>query len=308
MQQSTTQVPQDHKAGFVNIIGKPNVGKSTLVNALIGEPLSVITPKAQTTRHRIKGILNGENYQIIFSDTPGIVEKPGYAMHRAMNQFVKSAFEDADILLWLVDATRPKETLPESWMEAFNKLDVTKFVVLNKVDAVDRSSVEAQLMRLKTQVRAEFFLDISATTGYHLPELLQAIIDHLPTFPPYYPKDETLSDLPLRFFIAEMIREQIFYLYREEIPYSTEVVIDTFKEPDDESKHYRIRAIIYVARQSQKHILIGKGGQAIKQLGIRARQRIEHYLGAPVYLELYVKVLKNWRDDQKLLQKLGYPL
>ncbi len=308
MHNPSSEIPQDHKAGFVNIIGKPNVGKSTLVNALIGEPLSVITPKAQTTRHRIKGILNGENYQIIFSDTPGIVENPGYAMHKAMNQFVKSAFEDADILLWVVDATRPKETLPKSWLEAFNKLDVTKFVVLNKVDAVDRSSVEAQLLRLKSQVQAELFLDISATTGYHLPELLQAIIDHLPNFPPYYPKDETLSDLPLRFFIAEMIREQIFFLYREEIPYSTEVVIETFKEPDDESKHYRIRAIIYVARPSQKHILIGKGGQAIKQLGIRARQRIEHYLGAPVYLELYVKVLKNWRDDQKLLQKLGYPL
>jgi len=291
MQNPTPDLPHDHKAGFVNIIGKPNVGKSTLVNALIGEPLSAITPKAQTTRHRIKGILNGENYQIIFSDTPGIVEKPGYAMHKAMNQFVKSAFEDADILLWVVDATRPKETLPQSWMEAFNKLEVTKFVALNKVDAVERSSVEAQLAQLKSQVQAALFIDVSATTGYHLPELLDAIIEHLPTFPPYYPKDETLSDLPLRFFIAEMIREQIFYLYREEIPYSTEVVIDTFKEPDDETRHYRIRAIIYVARQSQKQILIGKGGQAIKQLGIRARQRIEQYLGAPVYLELYVKVL-----------------
>lgn len=288
-----------HKAGFVNIIGKPNAGKSTLMNALVGEKLSIVTPKAQTTRHRIISILNGEDYQIVFSDTPGIID-PGYKMQECMMTFVEEAFKDADVLIYLVDASeRPeKEHLPADLFTT--KIPI--ILVINKIDQSTQEKIEANLIKWKTILPEAEQLVISALRGFNIESLKTLIVNLLPESPPYYDKD-TLTDRSQRFFVSEIIREKALLIYHKEIPYCIEIDIDEFKE---EENIFRISAIIYVVRDSQKVIVIGEGGKAIKRLGTDARKDIEEFLGKKVFLQLFVKVQKNWRDNVLLLKKFGY--
>jgi GTP-binding protein Era len=265
------------KSGFVSIVGKPNVGKSTLMNRLVGEPLSIITPKAQTTRHRIMGIINGDGYQIVYSDTPGILE-PKYALHEAMMRYVKVSLEDADLVLLLVE---PEEKFDADTYGRFGRLSVPVIVVINKADTGRGSQIADKMAYWKEQLpNAAAVLAISALTGENLSELLDTVVAHLPEHPPYFPEDE-LTDRPERFFAAELLREQIFLHYEQEVPYSTEVAISDFKEDDD---IIRIRAEIYVERDSQKGILIGKGGSALKKVGIEARKRMEDFFQKKVFL------------------------
>ncbi len=295
-----------HKSGFVNIIGRPNAGKSTLLNALLGERLSVETPKAQTTRHRIKGILSEEDYQIIFSDTPGIVESPAYAMHEMMNQFVKGAFEDGDILLLIVDATRPKEFLPEEWLEALLVSQIPIILLLNKSDLVTIPDLLLLAEAWKKRVPFEEIVPLSAIKKDAVREkLLPLILQYLPESPAYYPKEQ-LTDRSTRFFISELIRGQIMKQFKEEIPYSCEVIVEDYKLPEDSNGVVKIRSTIYVNRKSQKSILIGKGGAAIKKLGTAARYDIEKFLQTRVFLELHVKVMEKWRNDKQSLHRFGY--
>ncbi len=291
----------DHKAGYVNILGKPNVGKSTLMNALVGEKLSVITNKAQTTRHRILGILSDKDYQIIFSDTPGIV-KPHYKLHRAMMHEVESALEDADILLYVVEMG---ESLPdEIIVKTIEQKKIPVIVAINKVDKNKQEEVQLAIDQWKKLMPAADVLPVSALYNFNVDQLLTLILQKLPEHPAYYPKDE-LTDKSYRFFVSEIIREKILLLYRKEVPYSVEVVVDAFKESKD---IVRISAYIYVSRETQKIIIIGKGGQAIKQLGTEARKDIEKFLGKKVYLELSVKVEKDWRNKEQALKRFGYQL
>ncbi len=296
--------PPDHKAGFVNIVGNPNVGKSTLMNNMIGENLSIITSKAQTTRHRIFGIVNGDKFQIIFSDTPGIL-KPSYKLQEAMLRYVDTALEDADVLIYVTDVTEKVDKNIE-YIEKIKKLTVNipKIVVLNKIDLADQTKVQMHIEQLKELFPDSEIIPVSALYKFNLDKLFNMIIEKLPYSPPYFEKDQ-LTDKPLRFFVAEIIRKNILELYRQEIPYSVEVGIEEFKELPHIT---RIRATIYVAKESQKPIIIGKGGQAIKQLGIRSREEIEEFIGNKVYLELYVKVSKNWRNDVRKLRMFGYEL
>ncbi|HEY8513087.1 MAG TPA: GTPase Era [Cyclobacteriaceae bacterium] len=287
------------KSGFVSIVGKPNVGKSTLMNRLVGEPLSIITPKAQTTRHRIMGIINGDGYQIVYSDTPGILE-PKYALHEAMMRYVKVSLEDADLVLLLVE---PEEKFDADTYGRFGRLSVPVIVVINKADTGRGSQIADKMAYWKEQLpNAAAVLAISALTGENLSELLDTVVAHLPEHPPYFPEDE-LTDRPERFFAAELLREQIFLHYEQEVPYSTEVAISDFKEDDD---IIRIRAEIYVERDSQKGILIGKGGSALKKVGIEARKRMEDFFQKKVFLETTVKVAKNWRREKERLKRFGY--
>ena len=288
-----------HKAGFVSILGKPNVGKSTLMNALVGEKLSVITNKAQTTRHRIKGIVSTDDYQIVFSDTPGILS-PHYKLHESMMVNVDEALEDADIMLYLVEIgeTEPDERIAKLDLSGGQKL----IVVINKIDTAEQIIVENALRFWAEKIPGAEIMPISALHLFNIQKVLNTILDFLPEHPAFYPKDE-LTDKSYRFFISEIIREKILLLYRKEVPYSVEVVVDQFKE---EGKMTRIMAYIYVARESQKMIVLGKGGQAIKRLGTNARKDIEKFLDKKVFLELTVKVDKEWRDNEQALKRFGY--
>jgi GTP-binding protein Era len=288
-----------HKAGFVNIIGSPNVGKSTLMNKLVGENLSIITSKAQTTRHRIKGIVNGENFQIVYSDLPGILT-PVYKMQEMMMRFVNESLKDADVLLYMVECGETK--YDEQIIARLNKFEIPIILIINKIDKVPAEQVEINRTYWQTILPKADIIDISAIKQINLNELLQKIIEKLPDSPPYFPKDE-LTDRPTRFFISEIIREKILLLYQKEIPYSVEVVVESFKE---EEKLIRIGAMLYVERESQKAIIIGHQGTAIKKLGIEARLAIEEFLEKHVFLDISVKVLKDWRSDELQMKKFGY--
>ena len=295
-----------HKSGFINIIGRPNVGKSTLMNALVGERMSIITPKPQTTRHRIIGILSGEDFQFVFSDTPGLIDQPSYKMQQAMNRAVQSTFEDADIMLLV---TEPGEAYGEEdlLVERLRKLEIPVFVVINKIDLIDPKALEALTAQWDALLPRAHKIGISALNKTNTETLLARIREQLPEGPPYYPKEQ-LTDRPERFFVAEIIREKILELYLQEIPYSVEVIVTSFKEGTTAKGDpiVRIEALLFVARKSQKPILIGKDGKAIKQLGMEARQSIETFLEQKVHLELHVKVRENWRDDDQLLRQFGY--
>ncbi|MEN8703309.1 MAG: GTPase Era [Polaribacter sp.] len=289
-----------HKAGFVNIIGNPNVGKSTLMNALVGEKLSIITPKAQTTRHRILGIVNHEEYQIVFSDTPGIIN-PAYELQASMMDFVKSAFEDADVLIYMVEVG---ETALKN--EAFfNKIIHSKIPVillLNKIDKSNKEEVDEKIAFWRNKVPNSFVYVISALEKFNVDAVFYKIIELLPESPPFYPKDQ-LTDKNERFFVNEKIREKILTHYKKEIPYSVEVETESFIEED---AIVRIRSIIMVERDTQKGIIIGHKGTAIKRVGAEARKDLERFFQKKVFIELYVKVNKNWRSDKNQLKRFGY--
>lgn len=295
-----------HKSGFVNIIGRPNVGKSTLMNALLGDRLSIITNKPQTTRHRIIGIYNDDDYQIVFSDTPGIIKKPTYKMQEKMNEFAHSTFEDADLMLFVTDMN---EKYPEDdpILLRLQNVKVPLYLVLNKIDTAKQEEVLTQLKDWQKRIQFSEMIPISALTKFNTDKLFDLIKKHLSEGPKYYPEDQ-LTDRTERFFTSEIIREKILMFYDEEIPYSCEVQIDTFKEGVNKSGQplTRIYATIFVARDSQKPILIGKNGMAIKKLGTEARKGIEEFLQNQVFLELNVKVRENWRDDEKFLNYFGY--
>lgn len=290
-----------HRAGFVNIIGNPNVGKSTLMNSLSGEKLSIITHKAQTTRHRVMGIVNGEDYQIVFSDTPGII-KPAYLLQQAMMRSVQSAFEDADVFLLVCDVR--EDFKAQDLLIKLKNTSTSVIVVLNKIDISTQNFVSEKLLQWHDMLPAAEIIPVSALTGFNIPKLLDAIINRLPSNPPYFPKDE-LTDKPVRFFVSEIIREKILLNYNKEIPYSSEVQIEEFKDKHD---LISIRAIIYVERETQKIIIIGKAGKALKSVGIQARRDIEAFLQKKVFLEIFVKVDKDWRSNQKELRRFGYEL
>jgi len=289
-----------HKSGFVTIIGKPNVGKSTLLNALIGEDLSVVTPKAQTTRHRIKAILNHPDYQIVFSDTPGIM-KPAYKLHERMLNAVDETFVDADLVIYVTELG--DRTIDEATKQKLHQLSVPLFVLINKVDQGDQQQVSEAVDHWKSMLEPQLILPVSALHRFQLDVLLAELLREMPEGPPYFDKDEDLSDRNMRFFVAEIIRGRILQQYQKEIPYAVEVVVDSYKESEDID---RIGVVIYCARESQKAILLGHGGAAIKKLGITSRQKIEALVGKKVYLELTVKVAADWRDDDKMLRRFGY--
>ena len=289
-----------HKAGFVNIIGNPNVGKSTLMNAFVGERLSIITSKAQTTRHRILGIVNGEDFQVVLSDTPGII-KPAYELQSSMMEFVKSAFEDADVLVYLVEIGE-QELKDENFFKRITNSEIPVLLLLNKIDKSNQELVEEQVNLWKEKVpNAEIFA-ISALENFGVPQVFNRILELLPDSPPFYDK-EALTDKPERFFVNEIIREKILLNYKKEIPYSVEVETEEFFE---EEEIIRMRSVIMVERETQKGIIIGHKGKAIKQVGIEARKDLEKFFGKQVHLELYVKVNKNWRSDDRQLKRFGY--
>lgn len=288
-----------HKAGFVNIIGNPNVGKSTLMNALLGEKLSIITPKAQTTRHRILGLANGDDYQIVFSDTPGVLQ-PGYKLQEYMMRAVKNTMMDADIFIVLTDINQDFDQ-PEL-MEQIKNTGVPVLLLINKIDLASQEQVVAKAEFWKERFPAWLVLPISALENFNLDQVLNKIIELLPASPPYFSKDD-LTDRPQRFFVAEIVREKILMNYQKEIPYSVEVAVDYFKEEDGV---VRIRCIIYVARESQKGILIGHKGSMLKKVGTEARIDIEKFLDQKTFLELHVKVNKNWRESDTMLRRFGY--
>ncbi len=287
------------KSGFVNIFGKPNAGKSTLLNALMGEKLAIVSAKVQTTRHRIKGILTDKDYQIILSDTPGIIE-PRYKLHEKMMQAVKSGLEDADVGLLLVDVNGDPEE--SAAIFAALKLRVPCVVVLNKVDSAKPEVVEQVSAFFKTQPYSKAIVSISALRQSGIPELMTAILSFLPEGEPFYNGDD-LSDLPTKFFVSELVREKIFQLYQDEIPYHTAVMIQEFKEKQTLIK---IRAEIIVQRETQKGIILGEGGKMIRKLGTDARKDIEAFLDSKVFLELFVKVRPKWRDNELQLREYGY--
>ncbi len=300
-------MPQNpHKSGFVNIIGRPNVGKSTLMNALVGERMSIITNKPQTTRHRIIGIVSEENYQIVFSDTPGLIRDPAYKMQESMNNFAHSAFEDADLMLFVTDI-KEKYDEDDPLLERLKKVEAPFFLVLNKTDLIPAQQTLELLQAWNQRLQFAEQLPISALQKKGTDVLLDRILEYLPDGPAYYPKDQ-LTDRPERFFVAEIIREKILLNFQQEIPYFTEVIIESFKEGKTKSGEdlIRISAIIFVGRRTQKAILIGKGGSAIKKLGSEARKDIETWLEQKVFLELHVKIKENWRDDDQQLKHLGY--
>ena len=289
-----------HKAGFVNIVGNPNVGKSTLMNRLVGEKISIITSKSQTTRHRIKGIVNTDDYQIVFSDTPGVV-KPSYKMQEYMLEFSKSALVDADIILYVTDVVENIEKNLD-FIDKVNKSDIPVLLVINKIDLTTQEKLEALFDKWKSLIpRAEIF-PLSASENFNVDNLYKRIVELLPEGEPFFPKDE-LTDLPSRFFVNEIIREKILQYYDKEVPYSVEVEVEEFKEDD---KRINIMAVIYVERSSQKGIIIGSQGEALKKVGTQARLDIEAFFGKKVFLNLYVKVLKDWRNKDSELKNFGY--
>ncbi|RAJ83337.1 GTP-binding protein Era [Chitinophaga dinghuensis] len=288
-----------HKAGFVNIFGKPNAGKSTLLNAIIGEKLAIISPKVQTTRHRITGVLTEPGYQIVFSDTPGIID-PKYKLHEKMMGAVKSALEDADVALLIMDA---KDNLEEN-LELFSslKLKVPTILVINKMDNLLQEDVDALVKKCEEWGKAKVVVPISAKQGKNVKNLMAEIVNLLPEANPFYPED-TLTDKSTRFFVAEMVREKIFQLFEEEIPYHTTVIVTQFQEKETLTK---ITAEIIVTRESQKAIILGEKGKSIRELGTRARQDIEKFIERKVFLELFVKVRGKWRDNDTFLKEYGY--
>jgi len=289
-----------HKAGFVNIIGNPNVGKSTLMNAFIGEKLSIITSKAQTTRHRILGIVNGEDFQVILSDTPGII-KPAYELQESMMDFVKSAFEDADVLIYMVEIGE-KELKDEAFFKKITNSKIPVLLLLNKIDTSNQEQLEEQSELWQKKVPNAEFFPISATEGFNVQNVFNRIIELLPESPAFYPKDQ-LTDKPERFFVNEAIREKILMHYKKEIPYAVEVDTEEFFE---EENIIRMRSVIMVERETQKGIIIGHKGSALKRVGVEARKDLEKFFGKQVHLELYVKVNKNWRSNQNQLKRFGY--
>ncbi|MBT8324054.1 MAG: GTPase Era [Winogradskyella sp.] len=289
-----------HKAGFVNIIGNPNVGKSTLMNAFVGEKLSIITSKAQTTRHRILGIVNGEDFQVILSDTPGIL-KPAYELQASMMDFVKSAFDDADILIYMVEIGE-KELKDEAFFNKITNSKIPVLLLLNKIDNSNQEQLENQATYWQNKVPNAEFFPISALEGFNVENVFNRIIELLPESPPFYPKDQ-LTDKPERFFVNEAIREKILVHYKKEIPYAVEVDTEEFFE---EEKIIRIRSVIMVERETQKGIIIGHKGSALKRVGVEARKDLEKFFDKQVHLELYVKVNKNWRSNQNQLKRFGY--
>lgn len=289
-----------HKAGFVNIVGSPNVGKSTLMNKLMGEKLSIVTSKAQTTRHRILGIYNDEDTQIVFSDTPGVVNA-AYKLHENMMEYVNTSLRDADVLLFITDPfeteTNHKETL-----EKIKKLQIPVICLLNKMDLSDQEKMRERLEYWKKELPNAVIFPISALHGFNIEGVWEEILKWIPETPPYFDKDQ-ISDRPMRFFVSEIIREKIFIHTKKEIPYATQVEIEEYIEEPDIT---RIRALIIVERNSQKGIIIGKGGEMLKRIGKEARKEIERFIGTKVYLETYVKVDKNWRASDSKLRKYGY--
>jgi GTP-binding protein Era len=288
------------KSGFVNIIGKPNAGKSTLMNAIIGERLSIITPKAQTTRHRIVGILNGEGFQVVFSDTPGIIKDPAYRLQESMNRFIEGSFQDADVFLYLAEiGQKPrKEDIPEQLQDT----TIPLILVISKIDTGNQAMLEEHVSGWKALLPQAEIIPVSATNRFNLDYLLNSILHHLPEAPAYFEED-ALTDRNERFFVTEIIREKILLNYQKEIPYAVEVVVDEFK---DEPQIAKISAIIFVARESQKGILIGHKGSALKKTSTEARTDIEKFLGKKVFLAIQVKVSKDWRDNEKQLRRFGY--
>lgn len=291
-----------HKSGFVNIIGLPNVGKSTLMNALLGEKLSIITKKAQTTRHRIQGILSDENYQIVFSDTPGFIDKPAYKMQEEMNKYVQSTFEDADVFLYITALGASLER-QRVLFEPLKKVNTPILLLINKVDkAKGEEEIKEYAKLWNEELPQAEILFVAAKKKFNLEAVIGSIVDRLPEGPVYYDKTQ-ISDKNERFFVTEIIREKILDLYQQEIPYACQVEIDNFEEDEEIN---RIRATIYTERDTQKSIIIGKAGAAIKKLGTLARKDIEDFLQKHVYLELFVKVKENWRNDDMMLKYFGY--
>ena len=289
-----------HKSGFVNIMGNPNVGKSTLMNELVGERLAIITSKAQPTRHRIMGIISGENFQIVYSDTPGILD-PKYKLHESMMKSVSSAFADADLIIYVTDVIE-KTNKNQKFLNKLKDKDIPVLLVINKIDLSKQEFVNQLSKQWKEILPKAEIIPVSALHKFNIDKLFNKILEIIPDGPAYYPKD-SLTDRPERFFVSEIIREKLILSYRQEIPYSVEVGIDSFKESE---KLIRIRSIIYVIRDSQKGIIIGHGGKALKKVGIEARTDIEKFLGKKVYLELYVKVNKDWRNKTGQLRNFGY--
>ncbi len=305
-QQTTNNEQPKHRSGFVNIIGRPNAGKSTLMNALVGERMSIITHKPQTTRHRIIGILTGDDFQIVFSDTPGYVKTPNYKMHQAMNRSVEGTVEDADLMLFVFDLTEELED-DNPVIEVLKKTEVPILLILNKNDLVAEQRAQDVTGWWRKRIPVTDAISLSALKAPNAAGLLEKIISYLPEGEPYYPPDQ-LTDRPERFFVSEIIREKILILFSDEIPYSTEVAVEDFKESKTNAGEdiARIRASIFVMRDTQKAIILGKGGSAIKKLGSMARMDLERFLKTKVFLELTVKVRDNWRDDDNALQKFGY--
>lgn len=296
----------EHRSGFVNIVGRPNVGKSTLMNALVGERMSIITNKPQTTRHRIIGIVSDDDYQMVFSDTPGLIEDPSYKMQEAMNHFVVASFQDADLVLF-VTTLEEKYEEDDRIIRFLKKTTVPKILIINKTDIMEDVEVVKMIQDWNKIIAFDETFPISALKKKNTDQLLACILGYLPEGPIYYPKDQ-LTDKPERFFASEIIREKILMLYKQEIPYSCEVIIEEFKEGKTNSGAdiIRIGAVIFVNRKSQKMIIIGKGGGSIKKLGMLARKDIEAFTEKKVFLELFVKVKENWRDDDRYLKSFGY--
>ncbi len=289
-----------HRSGFVNIIGNPNVGKSTLINALVGERLSIVTAKAQTTRHRIMGIVNGEDYQIVYSDTPGIL-KPGYKLQESMMSFVKGAISDADIILYVTDVIETG-TKNQEYLEKLKAVDTPILLAINKIDLSNQEELEKLHKVWEEILPKAIIFPISATEKFNLDPLFNKILELIPESPAWYDKN-TFTDRNLRFFASEILREKILLNYSKEIPYCTEVVIETFEEKE---LIYNIEAVIYVTRDSQKGILIGKGGLALKKVGTQARKDMESFFEKKVFLQIFVKVNPDWREDNKKLKQFGY--
>ena len=291
-----------HKAGFVNIIGNPNVGKSTLMNALVGEKLSIVTAKSQTTRHRIMGIVNGEDYQIVYSDTPGIL-RPNYRLQQSMMNFVDTAIGDADIILYVTDVVEQSDKNSE-YVEKLSKIDCPVILVINKIDISDQKKVTELMAYWQQKLPKAVIYPASALEKFNMDNIFDAIVENLPVAPAWFDKD-TFTDKNMRFFASEIIREKIFLGYKEEIPYSCQVEIEEFHEGKE---RYDISAIIYVMRDSQKGIIIGKGGAALKKIGTQARIDMEDFFQTKVFLKLYVKVDPDWRESKKELKRFGYDL
>lgn len=289
-----------HRSGFVNIIGNPNVGKSTLMNALVGEKLSIVTAKAQTTRHRIMGIVNGEDWQIVYSDTPGIL-KPGYRLQENMMRFVDGAIGDADIILYVTDTVESAEKNAE-YVDRLKDLECPLLVVVNKIDISSEEAVLKLIGEWKARLPKALVIPVSAQERFNLESVLDAVKERLPECPPWFDKD-AFTDKNLRFFASEIIREQILLNYKEEIPYSCEVEVESFKEGEE---RYDISAVIYVMRESQKGIIIGKKGAALKKVGTQARLEMEDFFQKKVFLSLFVKTDPDWRENRKELRRFGY--
>lgn len=289
-----------HQSGFVSIIGNPNVGKSTLMNSLVGEDISIITAKAQTTRHRILGIINGDDFQMVLSDTPGVI-KPSYKMQDSMMKSVKDSLLDADIIIYMT-SINDIETKDEAIFDKIKKAKVPLIVLINKIDLFDQDTLEKEVNSWVIKLPKAKIYPISALKGFFVKELLEILIENLPEFPPYFPKDQ-LTDRPERFFVNEAVRENIFINYSKEIPYSVEVNTEEFFE---DKKIIRIRSIINVERESQKGIIIGNKGKALKKVGINTRKKLEKFFGKKIHIELYVKVSKKWRSSPNQLKRFGY--